>query len=869
MAKKEVDPEVRIPEWYDKNSPNFRANYDPSTHKYANYRTSRGFPLGGLGTGGFRIFTDGGMGNWQTNHNWFQPVENTKGTFFALWMKQDESMYTKILRRSVPNDIEYTNVDPIDRTLFEGKLPRFQLEYGDRQIPLKIELNGFTPFIPNNVKDSSLPCAVFRFKISNPTYEPIFTSLLFSFQNILGLGGSGGSKWLLPLDGPVKYKNDNENYIQKFDLDYGSGLKFNTKLNPSKIDPRRRTVGNYFVFCRTPDIRAQSKLHITNCVQWDEGAERASILEQFSVDGTIEQKIGNQGNSGGIAVKFMLEPEKNLLLDFYVVWWMPNHVIEKKQRLRKVLNNHWGIDYGHYYLNYFSSPDELNAYVVEHHDRLYMGSLTLEYLLADSNLPSWLQLYLLNSVDSLLTNSVLTKEKKLYTIEGVPWSWPFGGLTGTNDQRLSSHIYSSIFYPELDKSEISTFLDLAENGKVPHGNGNCDIALGTAEVPYGRPIKLINKGKSEWVDLTMSEILQLGRYVISHGDNEFLKKNWSTFLEMYQYLKRVSIDGVPEGITTYDVMDFEPCFIYTATLFLASLQMLHYLSLQMQIVDDVNSIKHQETAKEIYNHFSKVLVKIDNDLWNEKGYYRSSIGRDTLFTGAMAGDWFSRYTGLKPMLEFDKVHKMSIWQSQTLIDSHEENLFKNLSTLPLPYFEANTIGEEQLENHRLGPEYQGNYVWQSISYQGCEAIYLGRVAAGLKIIQMIFDKGYLEGYPWDMNLYGRAGFVYMTHPVIWGVLNALSGMFYNVMKETLIISPKNLSGYDTLRIPVFFPKAWFMLEYDRISRKVSINVIYSADSALQIKKLIYRDIKGHDFRLPLEQPLNVEEGTSWSGHLPD
>ncbi len=855
--------------FFDKKRPDLRANYDPETQQYANYRTSKGFPLGGLGTGGFRIFTDGGFGHWATNHNWFKPVKSTKGTFFSIWSKQDEAMYTKILRRSVPDDVEYLNVDPIDHTLFEGKLPRFELQYGDRQIPLKIELNGFTPFIPNNVKDSSLPVALFRFKVTNPTYEPIFTSLLFSFQNILGLGGSGGSGLLTPLDGPVTYKNDNENFIQQFNMEYGSGIKLGTKLNPPKIDPARRTVGSYFVFCQTPDIRQQSRVHITKCIQWDESQKRASILEQFSVDGTINQEEDPQGKSGAIAAKFMLEPEQNILLDFYVVWWMPNHVIEKKQRLRKLLGKHWGIDYGHNYLNHFGSAQELNNYIVENRDRLYAESLKLEYILADSNLPNWLQHYLLNSADSLLCNSVLTKDQKFYTIEGVPWSWPFGGLTGTNDQRLTSHIYLANFYPELDLSELLTFLDLMENGRIPHGNGNCDIALGTAEVPYGRPIKMLNMGFSHWVDLTMNEILQLGRYILTHGDFDFLKKNWPKFLEMWGYLKQVSVNDIPEGITTYDVMKYEPCFVYTSILYLATLQMLHYLSLQMQKIDEDNVIKQQNIAKEIYKQFSRVLTVMTTNLWNAKGFFRVAKGQDTLFTGAMAGDWFSRYTGFKPMLEFDKVHKMSIWQSQTLISSHKSTKYKNLTTMPLPYLEANTAGVEKEYKHRLGAEYEGNYVWQSISYQACEAIYLGRIAAGLKIIKMIFDKGFYEGFPWDMDLYGRAGFVYMSHPVIWAVLPALSGMFYNAAEESIVISPKVLAGTDNIRIPVFFPKAWFMMEFNKNSKQVSLTVIYSKNPEAKVEKILYRNLHGHDFRLPLLKPFIIDDGEEWKGEIPN
>ncbi|MHA1611871.1 MAG: GH116 family glycosyl hydrolase, partial [Promethearchaeota archaeon] len=373
---------------------------------------------------------------------------------------------------------------------------------------------------------------------------------------------------------------------------------------------------------------------------------------------------------------------------------------------------------------------------------------------------------------------------------------------------------------------------------------------------------------SNWVDLTMSEILQLGRYILTNGDFELLQENWPKFLEMWAYLKQVSVNDIPEGITTYDVIKYEPCFAYTAILYLASLQMMHYLSLQMQKIDKGNLIRHQNTANAIYNQFSRVLTLVTTNLWNAKGFYRVAIGQDTLFTGAMAGNWFSHYSGFKPMLEFDKVHKMSIWLSQALVNSHKNNKYKNLSTMPLPYLEANTAGVKKAYQHRLGADYEGNYVWQSISYQACEAIYLGRIEAGLNIIKMIFDKGYYEGYPWDMNLYGRPGFVYMTHPVIWAVLPALAGMFYNAAEETIIISPKVLAGKDNIRIPAFFPKAWFMMEFNKISKSVSLTVIYSKNPEAKVEKILYRNLHGHDFRLPLLRTFIIEDGEVWKGEIP-
>lgn len=73
-------------------------NFDENTQSFINSRTSRGFPLGGIGNGGFSVFTDGGFGEFRTQHNWFHAIKNPKGTFFGVWAENDGNNAAKILR---------------------------------------------------------------------------------------------------------------------------------------------------------------------------------------------------------------------------------------------------------------------------------------------------------------------------------------------------------------------------------------------------------------------------------------------------------------------------------------------------------------------------------------------------------------------------------------------------------------------------------------------------------------------------------------------------------------------------------------------------------------------------------------------------
>ena len=65
-------------------------------------------------------------------------------------------------------------------------------------------LSGFTALIPHKPKDSSIPGAFFSVNLNNPGSEELRISLLISFDNLLGLGGSGTSPLYFPLDGSVQ-----------------------------------------------------------------------------------------------------------------------------------------------------------------------------------------------------------------------------------------------------------------------------------------------------------------------------------------------------------------------------------------------------------------------------------------------------------------------------------------------------------------------------------------------------------------------------------------------------------------------------------------------------------------------------------------
>jgi hypothetical protein len=186
-------------------------------------------------------------------------------------------------------------------------------------------------------------------------------------------------------------------------------------------------------------------------------------------------------------------------------------------------------------------------------------------------------------------------------------------------------------------------------------------------------------------------------------------------------------------------------------------------------------------------------------------------------------------------------------------------------TRPLIYREADTEGNETPVRVLFRKKSNVNNPWQTLAYQAFEAIYLNRVDDGLDIIKKIWEKGYYEGFPWDMDHWGwEKNHIYMTHPVMWAVLNALSGASYNGFEKALIISPRLIPNRSKLEIPLFFPDFWLMMNYIEKTGEITFRVIKAFESKLRIKKIIHQHPDGKEVVHKLPNRIRIKKDITFS-----
>jgi hypothetical protein len=198
-----------------------------------------------------------------------------------------------------------------------------------------------------------------------------------------------------------------------------------------------------------------------------------------------------------------------------------------------------------------------------------------------------------------------------------------------------------------------------------------------------------------------------------------------------------------------------------------------------------------------------------------------------------AGDWAARLAGLDPVVDPERAATHLRHAHRVLVVAAGDGA--------LPRAEAHVDGTPVAAPMAAGlpADEEMVYVWQVLSYQAMEQIYVGDVDAGLETIRRVYDRIWDAGHAWSAGLRGNGESVYMTHPVIWAVLNALTGAALDVPRRTLHLSPR-MAG----RCPFFLPGFWAMCEFDPESGRTTVEVLRAFGAPVTVERVQHRAASG-------------------------
>ncbi len=547
------------------------------------------FLLGGIGAGNISIEGRGALTDWEIFN---RPGKGKRmyGNFVSILVKnKNEKKYRIVAGKPFPpfeNSFGYQNLNidgcpHFEKVEFINYFPFVIINFSDKNIPIEINLEAFTPFIPLDYENSSLPIAIFNYKIKNLTKDEIDIFLTFSLMNPIGTDGT-------------------ENLNSPSNINFGKNINFYKEmgeikglyLTSYKYEKESPRYGNISLFTESKDVSYKSQWEKSGW--WDdyENFWREFKRGKFEI---VESKESPDGITywTTLGVKEKLKKKEVKTINFYLSWYFPNRI------------NYWGLDeevknkiIKNWYSKKFSNSIEVINYYVENKKYLDKESRKFADIFFSQSLPRSFLTTISSQLNTLRSNTFfITEDGYFYAFEGC---YDNSGCCPLN----CSHVYNydftiSYFFPQFMKKqrEIDYLYNTDENGYMAF----------RTNLPLGEKLWQFKPA----TDGQMGTILKIYREWKITGDNEFIKKIYDKLRKTVEFSWKnwdKNKDGLieDEQHTTYDVELYgeNP---FTSFIYLASLKAM------AEISDFVNDIFLKNECEKIYENGRRKIIE---ELWN-------------------------------------------------------------------------------------------------------------------------------------------------------------------------------------------------------------------------------------------------------------
>jgi non-lysosomal glucosylceramidase len=621
----------------------------------------QGGPVGGFGAGTFSRSFRGDFSRWhlQPGVHKYQTVYANQ---FAMFQKAEGQAAgtAKVLFAGHPqgDSLKSWGWDyPVGAGDYAALYPKSWFDYRLDGFPAHVTLEGFSPVLPDNYKETSYPVAVYRWHAENPSNKKVTVSVLLSWTNMLGWIRGYGRDFRTGLN------EGNFNRYRSERAGEGSmkGIVFERKRGAREANAWDGQMA--IAALESPGVEVSC---LTTFSPDGNGSE---VWSPFSKDGRLEDTGGpwlssGEALAGAIAVRFTLSPGEKRVIPMVIAWDLP---VTEFGSGRK-----WYRRYTDFY-----GTGGTNAWTIAR-DGLENARKWSEAIDAwqapyvdDESKPLWYrgmlfnELYVLADLGSFWGKPVGADQAAPATYSFMEcFDYPF---FETLDVRFYGSMPLIKFWPELDKRVLRGFADTVPlglhdrmmwtwkslqdgklafrerktKGAVPHDLG----------VPQEDPFFQINQfswqDTNGWKDLNSKFVLMVYRdYVLTGGkDADFLRYTWPSVEEALAYLGKFDRDGdgVPDNDgypdQTYDTWLVRGDSAYSGSLWLASLRAAEEIA---------KKLGHQSAAAGYRAKFAKGQASYIAKLWNGS-YFRydtESEYRDNIQADQLAGQWYADLTGL-------------------------------------------------------------------------------------------------------------------------------------------------------------------------------------------------------------------------------
>jgi non-lysosomal glucosylceramidase len=450
-----------------------------------------GMPIGGICAGQLYLGGDGKLWHWDIFNQRISTGAEHYAKPLAASSLFEQGFGIQILG-GAPSQFR-----PLDRAhwrdvAFIGEYPIGYVEYGDPDIPIRVSLEAFSPFIPLNTDDSSLPATVLAFTVRNDGATDLE----------LGLSG-----WL---ENPIcLYSSQNRPGLRHNRLSRGAGLlslECSATEASASTTSETRSQQPFGPLSSEPDFGTLG-LALLNPSRADFGSTSIDQPGDSSASPEGATKPFGQKLIGSITRKIKLAPNASAEAVFVLTWHMPNLRMSR-------------LPPGRYYGVRFASASAVARYVAKNFKRLATQTRFWHDTWYDSTLPYWfLDRTFLNT--SILATSTAHRfgDGRFYAWEGV------GCCEGTCGHVWQyAHAVARLF-PDLERMTREK------------------VDFGSALQPDGAIHFRGEFNDFPAIDAQAGAILRALREHQMSVDGSFLKRSWPNIKRATQWLIRKDADG--------------------------------------------------------------------------------------------------------------------------------------------------------------------------------------------------------------------------------------------------------------------------------------------------------------------------------------
>lgn len=428
---------------------------DPLTGMLRSVPARSGTPIGGVGAGTFQVNSDGSIGQGAWTHNAQRPFQNLSGCFASIWTKRGERTQARSL--TLKNAYGLPNVQSLE---FQGLFPEAFLRPIDSAIPLQVRLRVFSPLIPHDLRNSSFPAGLFLFELKNPSAVPIEVSVLLSWENVLGAGGTAMLGEVRKRNGgAVRALLDEQGF---FGIEMQGPVL--TSGNSASEHFQDNTTGEMALMVRPP----RKEVTITTA-EWN-ALSRPQWWEQFAKEGAVEGTVGlgQEGKThpaGAIAVRLTLRPGDYVDIPFAVAWHIPHHFALS------------GVDYGDYAGKHFPSAVRTAQELLTEYHHLIALTEEAQRRLLNSNLPRPLVSQVINCASVLYTHITHGRGGECGLLSGVGEAGEAqsGADFASPFETLAASGLLAAYFPHLNATNLERIASTqSADGAMPAYTGNVE-----------------------------------------------------------------------------------------------------------------------------------------------------------------------------------------------------------------------------------------------------------------------------------------------------------------------------------------------------------------------------------------------------------